>query len=282
MNRLLAAVAWASLVAAVGLAQAQPPAQAPQQPEGGRGATAQAPQPPDGGQRGGRAGRGGARGGGRGRGGAGAAQPMSFFVTSVGTGDGGNLGGLAGADAHCAALAKASGLPTAADRTWRAYLSASAASGQPAVNARDRIGVGPWHNAKGVLVANNAADLHGDIERDRNQLNKVNALTEKGETVNGVGDAPNQHDILTGSDSHGRAVAGTADTTCSNWTSNASPPEGGQAQAGAGRPGANLGHHDRTGGGNTSWNFAHRSGGCSQTDLVATGGAGLFYCFAAN
>jgi hypothetical protein len=279
MNRLCAFVAGAGLAAAVAIVQAQPPAQAPQAPTAGRG-DAQAPQQDGGGD--GRAGRGGARGGGRGRGGGGAAQPMSFFITSVDKGDGGNLGGLEGADAHCTQLAKASGMPTAADRTWRAYLSASPANGRPAVNARDRIGVGPWYSAKGVLVANNVAELHGDIERDRNQLNKVTALNEKGETVNGVGDAPNQHDMLTGSDSHGRAVAGTTDTTCSNWTSNASAPGRGQAEPGAPNPGANLGHHDRTGGGNTSWNFAHRSSGCSQANLVATGGAGLFYCFAAN
>jgi hypothetical protein len=204
---------------------------------------------------------------------------MGFFVTSVGKGDGGNLGGLAGADAHCAALAKASGAAGAATRTWRAYLSATAANGQPAVNARDRIGPGPWYNAKGTLIANNVADLHGDIERDRNQISKANALTEKGDPVNGVGDTPNTHDMLTGSDSHGRAVAGTMDTTCSNWTSDAAAPAGATTTSG---PGANVGHHDRTGGGNSSWNFAHRSQGCSQENLVATGGAGLFYCFAAN
>jgi hypothetical protein len=135
-----------------------------------------------------------------------------------------------------------------------------------------------------VDIPNTGAELHGDVERDRNQPNKVNAVTDKGEQVNGVGDKPNQHDILTGSDSHGRAVAGTTDTTCSNWTSNAEPPAaapGGQVAATAG-PGANVGHHDRTGGGNTSWNFAHRSRGCSQDNLVATGGAGLVYCFGAN
>jgi hypothetical protein len=224
--------------------------------------------------------------GGRGRGGGAAqASPMSFFVTSVGKGDGGNLGGLAGADAHCAALAKASGVAAAPGRTWRAYLSATAANGQPAVNARDRIGAGPWHNVKGQLIANNVADLHGDVERDRNQINKNNALTEKGATVNGFGDTPNQHDILTGSDSHGRAVAGTLDTTCSNWTSNAAQAAGAPAGPGAPNtsgPGANVGHHDRIGGGNTSWNNAHRSRGCSQDNLVATGGAGLLYCFAAN
>lgn len=306
MKTILTGVAGTALAATVMFAQA------PQQPAAGdQGAPAtQDAQTP---------GRGGAetpaqptgRGGRGGRGGAAGPQPMSFFVTSVGKGDGGNLGGLVGADAHCAALAKASGLPPATGRTWRAYLSASAANGQPSVNARDRIGVGPWHNAKGVLIANNVADLHGDIERDRNSLTKANALTEKGMTVNGVGDQVNQHDVLTGSDSHGRAVAGTTDTTCSNWTSNASPEAaaadsrggrgadptaagrggapGGRGGAAAGAPvsttsgpGANLGHSDRQGGTNTSWNNAHRSQGCSQDNLIATGGAGLFYCFAAN
>jgi hypothetical protein len=263
---LVAGLAGTALAVAVTFAQA--PAQQP--PAGG-----QAPAGQDAG-RGGRGGRGGQAAG---------PQPMSFFVTSVGKGDGANLGGLAGADAHCAQLAQASGQPTPAGRTWRAYLSATAAAGQPAVNARDRIGAGPWHNAKGVLIANNVADLHGDIERDRNQITKANALTEKGEQVNGVGDKPNQHDILTGSDSHGRAVAGTLDTTCSNWTSNAAQPAGAPAGPGAPNttgPGANVGHSDRQGGGNTSWNFAHRSRGCSQDNLVATGGAGLLYCFAAN
>lgn len=281
MKQLYAVAACAGLLAAA-LVHAQAPAPAPQQPGAqqpdaqqparGRGAAPDADAPQRG-QRGGRAGRGGR--GGRG----GAAQPASFFITSVGPGDGGNLGGLEGADAHCAMLAKATTVPMATDRTWRAYLSAAADGGKPAVNARDRIGAGPWYNAKGVLIANNVADLHGDVERDRNQINKVNALTEKGEQINGVGDSPNQHDILTGSNSHGRAVAGTTDTTCNNWTSNASPPEGAGANAG---PGANVGHHDRTGGGNTSWNFAHRSRGCSQENLVSTGGAGLFYCFGAN
>jgi hypothetical protein len=209
---------------------------------------------------------------------------MSFFVTSVGLGNGGDLGGLAGADAHCAALAKASGTPVAAGRTWRAYLSATAANGQPAVNARDRIGAGPWHNAKGVLIASNVADLHGDIERDRNQISKANALTEKGATVSGFGDQPNHHDILTGSNTHGRAIAGTTDTTCSNWTSSAAAPaaDAGAAASASSGPGAHVGHHDRQGGGNTSWNFAHRTRGCSQENLAATGGAGLLYCFGAN
>ena len=194
-------------------------------------------------------------------------QPMGFFITSVGKGDGANLGGLAGADEHCQALARAAG---AGSRTWHAYLSAAAAAGQPPVNARDRIGNGPWYNAKGALIAWNVADLHGDNQRDRNSINKEFALNEKGLPVNGRGDTPNQHDILTGSDSFGRVVVGSAaNTTCNNWTSNA---------AGS----AIVGHHDRSGGGNSSWNAAHSSRSCSQPDLVATGGAGLFYCFAVN
>ncbi len=208
---------------------------------------------------------GGARGGGA------PAGPPSFFITSVGKGDGANYGGLAGADAYCAQMATASNVPTPGGRTWRAYLSTPAANGQPAVNARDRIGAGPWHNIKGGVIANNVADLHGDVQRDRNQMNKTNAISEKGLPVNGVGDMPNQHDILTGSDSTGRAVAGTMDTTCGNYTLNTT---------GAGS--VLMGHHDRTGGGNSSWNSAHGSRGCSQPNLVATGGAGLLYCFAAN
>jgi hypothetical protein len=172
--------------------------------------------------------------------------PMSFFVTSVPIGDGGNLGGLAGADRHCQALA-----------------------GAP-VHARDRIGTGPWYNARGALIARDVTDLHGDIHRDRNNINKESALDEKGALVKGRGDTPNQHDILTGSDSHGRGLLGSAmNTTCNNWTSNA-----------AGN--AMVGHHDRLGGGNTSWNAVHPTRSCSQPDLVATGGAGLFYCFAAS
>jgi hypothetical protein len=230
---------------------AQAPAPAPQQP-------------PAAGQ--GRPGGAGAQGG-RGA----PAGPPSFFITSVGKGDGANYGGLAGADAYCTQMAQAANVPTPQGRTWRAYLSATAANGQPAVNARDRIGAGPWYNARGAVIANNVADLHGDIQRDRNQINKATALNEKGGTVNGVGDTPNQHDILTGSDSHGRAIAGTDDTTCKNYTSN--------AETGAS---VMLGHFDRTGGGNTSWNSAHASRGCSQPALVGTGGAGLLYCFAAN
>ena len=197
------------------------------------------------------------------------ASPMTFFVTSVGKGDGANLGGIAGADAHCAALADATGAVLPSGRIWRAYLSSTASDGKP-LHARDRIGAGPWHNARGALIAATVADLHGDILRDRNQMNKVNALTEKGTPVNGVGDTPNMHDILTGSDSFGRAFPGTADWSCSNWGSNALTGS------------AMVGHHDRTGGGNTSWNSAHPSRGCGQPQLVATGGAGLFYCFAAN
>jgi hypothetical protein len=148
------------------------------------------------------------------------------------------------------------------------------------VNARDRIGAGPWHNARGTLIANNVADLHGDVERDRNQINKTNALDEAGMQIPGAGEKPNQHDIITGSDSHGRARASeTLDTTCSNYTSNQDPPQGTARGQG---PGVWVGHHDRNGGGNSSWNAAHKSSGCSQQSLVSTGGAGMLYCFAAN
>jgi len=198
---------------------------------------------------------------------AGPPPPMGFFVTSVSVGDGGNLGGVAGADKHCQTLAAAVG---GGARTWRAYLSVAAANGQAAVNARDRIGSGPWHNAKGQLIAANVADLHGDLERDRNNIRKPSALTEKGEQVKGVGDSPNEHDILTGSNSHGRLPEGAAAAdTCNNWTSNS-----------AGR--AMLGHSDRLGGPNSSWNAVHYSQGCSQQQLINTGGAGLLYCFATN
>jgi hypothetical protein len=189
---------------------------------------------------------------------------MSFFVTSVGLGNGGNLGGLDGADKHCQQLAAAVGAGT---RTWRAYLSTGAAGPQPAINARDRIGRGPWYNAKGVLVASNVDDLH----EDRNNIRKPTALSEKGGEVQGVGDQPNEHDILTGSDSSGRAVVGSPMvTTCNNWVSNDNAHR------------AIVGHHDRLGGPNASWNAVHSSGGCSQEALVKTGGAGLFYCFAAD
>ncbi|MCA1791656.1 MAG: hypothetical protein LC667_17930 [Thioalkalivibrio sp.] len=192
---------------------------------------------------------------------------MSFFITSVGMGDGANLGGLEGADGHCQTLAEAAG---AGSRIWRAYLSTVAAAGRLAVNARDRIGSGPWYNANGQIIAANVADLHGDLERDRNNIRKPTALDESGDLVLGVGDQPNQHDILTGSDSHGRALLGAPETTtCNNWTSN----EEGRAM---------VGHHDRLGGANASWNAVHLSRGCSQESLVGTGGAGLFYCFVAN
>ena len=194
-------------------------------------------------------------------------QPMSFFITSVGMGDGANLGGLEGADGHCQTLAEAAG---AGNRVWRAYLSTVAAAGRLAVNARDRIGSGPWYNANGQIIAPNVADLHGDLERDRNNIRKPTALDENGNLVLGVGDQPNQHDILTGSDSHGRALLGAPETTtCNNWTSN----DEGRAM---------VGHHDRLGGANASWNAVHLSRGCSQESLVGTGGAGLFYCFVAN
>jgi len=190
----------------------------------------------------------------------GARSVTRFFVTSTGL-DGGNLGGLAGADAHCQALAKAEG---SGDHTWRAYLSAGAANGQPAVNARDRIGKGPWYNAEGLLVAANVTELHGP----ESQVNKSTALTEKLDQVNGVGDRPNMHDILTGSRPDGTAFEGGG-LTCGNWTS-----------SGEGR--AQVGHHDRMGQGpgSASWNSAHATRGCSQQDFRSTGGGGLFYCFA--
>ena len=186
---------------------------------------------------------------------------MGFFITSNNPGNGADLGGLAGADAHCQALAAAVG---AGDRTWRAYLSAQSSDGQEAVNARDRIGSGPWRNAEGVIIANDVDELHGE-----NNLNKETALNEMGEIVNGRGDSPNRHDILTGSQADGTAVPGDGDSTCSNWTS-----------SGAGS--AIVGHHDRTGlGANpTSWNASHGSRGCSLSNLRGTGGDGLYYCFA--
>jgi hypothetical protein len=187
---------------------------------------------------------------------------MSFFITSAGPGNGAALGGLEGADAHCAMLADAVGF---GDRTWRAYLSTSARDGQPAVNARDRIGTGPWFNRNGVRIASSVDELHGE----NNNLNKQTALNERGEEVNGRGDTPNRHDILTGSQLDGTAFPGDDDTTCGNWTS-------------SGEGSAQVGHHDRTGGGAnpTSWNSAHASRGCSQENLQGTGGDGLFFCFA--
>jgi hypothetical protein len=195
-----------------------------------------------------------------------AQQPaMSFFVTSAGPGKGADLGGVAGADAHCAALAKAVG---AATTTWRAYLSASPAGGQPTVDARSRVGKGPWVNAKGVQIAKDVEELHGS-----NNLTKQTALTEKGDVVLGRGDAVNHHDILTGSRPDGTAFPAGEDMTCSNWTS-------------SGDGGAMVGHHDRVGLRDDeparSWNSSHRSRGCSHEALRSTGGNGLFYCFAAN
>jgi hypothetical protein len=191
------------------------------------------------------------------------ANQMTFFITSVGSGDGGNLGGLAGADKHCQTLAAAAGAGT---RTWRAYLSTQGAG---AVNARDRIGKGPWTNAKGVVMATSVDDLHSAD----NKLTKETQLNEKGGVVNGRGDTPNTHDILTGSTAEGRGFTDPADVTCANWTSSAATGVG-----------ARVGHHDRQGGGQDpmSWNSAHTTPGCAQPNLAKVGGAGLFYCFAAN
>jgi hypothetical protein len=190
--------------------------------------------------------------------------PLSFFITSVGSGKGADLGGLAGADQICQKLATS---VDAGKHTWRAYLSTNAVGGAPAVNARDRIGAGPWRNAKGVVIAQDIETLHGN-----NNINKETALTEKGDQVNGSGDQPNNHDILTGSQPDGRAF-GSNDTTCSNWTSSSD---------GA----AMLGHHDRRGTNqppaSTSWNSSHLSRGCSQDALRSTGSGGLLYCFAAD
>ena len=205
-------------------------------------------------------------GGGQGRGGP--PQPMSFFITSVGKGDGANYGGLAGADAYCQQMAESAGRGGV---TWHAYLSTQGAG---AVNARDRIGNGPWFNARGGRIGQNVAELHGDtIEQARMgvALGKQLSLTEKGGIVNGVGDTPNQHDILTGSQPDGRAYTDANDHTCGNWSSNST-----------GRGSAQLGHSDKQGGNNGSWNSAHPSRGCSQPHLVATGGAGLLYCLPVN
>jgi hypothetical protein len=191
---------------------------------------------------------------------------MSFFVTSVGTGKGADLGGLEGADAHCQALARAAG---STNTNWRAYLSTTLPGGDAGVSARDRIGKGPWQNAKGVVVAKSIEELHSDS----NNINKQTALSEKGETIAGRGDPVNMHDILTGSDPQGRFSTAGGDTTCGNW-----------AKSGEGS--AIVGHHDRNGLKDTwhmkSWNSSHGTRGCSQDALKSTGGAGLFYCFAAN
>jgi hypothetical protein len=187
---------------------------------------------------------------------------LSFFITSAGPGDGANLGGLDGADRHCQMLAQTAG---AGSKTWRAYLSTTGSGG---VNARDRIGTGPWHNASGVQVASNVTNLHSD----NNNLTKETQLNENGEIVNGRGDTPNMHDILTGSQLDGNAAGGSDDSTCGNWTQNSSDGS------------ALVGHHDRQGGGAnpTSWNSAHGSRGCGQADLQGTGGNGFYYCFATN
>jgi hypothetical protein len=194
----------------------------------------------------------------------------SFFLTSNGIGNGGNLGGVAGADNQCQTLAQAAG---AGAKTWHAYLSTQAEDGKPAVNARDRIGKGPWRNAKGVVVAKDTADLHSA----NNNLTKQTALSEKGEVINGRGDTPNRQDVLTGSQADGTAFGGEADRTCKNWTSST-------------QGSAMLGHSDRMGlrddDASKSWNSSHPSrgpdGGCSQADLKSTGGDGLLYCFATN
>ena len=187
---------------------------------------------------------------------------MSFFLTSAGPGDGANLGGLEGADAHCTTLAEAAGVE---GKTWRAYLSTTGSGG---VNARDRIGSGPWYNANGVMVASDVDDLHSDNKK----LGKDNSISEMGDVINGRGDSPNRHDILTGSSMNGMAYDSGDDSTCQNWTTS------------SGDGSARVGHHDRIGGGQnpTSWNDAHGSRGCGQADLQGTGGDGLFYCFAVN
>jgi hypothetical protein len=191
---------------------------------------------------------------------------MSFFVTSVSMGKGADLGGLAGADRQCQALATAVG---AGGRTWHAYLSTQPTATSPGANARDRIGAGPWKNAKGVVVASDLNQLHST----GNNINKQTALTEKGDIVNGRGDTPNMHDMLTGSQPNGTFIAGDADTTCGNWTR-------------SGDGAAMLGHHDKLGLDDSvpmhSWNSAHQSRGCSPAALATTGSAGLFYCFATN
>jgi hypothetical protein len=214
----------------------------------------------------------------------GPAANMSFFITSVGSGDGANLGGLTGADAHCQQLAAAVG---AGNRTWRAYLSATGGNGGADIHARDRVGSGPWYNYNGLQVAASVADLHGD----NNQLTKENSLTEQGTMINGVSDQPNMHDIMTGSTADGRLAPAVptpparsqppdspdrmpVNMTCNNWTTSTTDWNSF----------TKVGHHDRMGGGaaGPSWNSSHESHGCSQDQLTRSGGAGLFYCFAAD
>ena len=191
---------------------------------------------------------------------------MGFFVTSANPGQGADLGGLAGADAYCQKLASS---VNAGSKNWRAYLSAAPAGSTPAVHARDRIGRGPWQNARGVVVATSVDNLHSEA----NQLTKANALTEKGEVISGRGDPVNMHDILTGSTADGRLATSASDTTCGNWTK-------------SGEGSAMVGHHDRTGLDQSapakSWNASHPTRGCGMEALKSTGGAGLMYCFAAN
>jgi hypothetical protein len=212
------------------------------------------------------------------------AQPQlaTFFIAENPSGTG-NLGGLAGADQLCQSQAQAIG-GQAATRTWHAYLSQEQRGTTPRINARDRIGPGPWYNVKGQLVASTVADLHGDQQRDRNNIQRATALDVKGAEIAGVGSPPggNQHDILTGSDSLGRAFTDGNDHTCNNWTSDAMTLAQQNPNVPADRARAMLGHSDRSGGGNTSWNAAHMSQGCSKQALINTGGAGRIYCFATN
>ena len=199
---------------------------------------------------------------------------MSFFITSAGPGKGGDLGGLAGADAHCQSLAQAVG---AGGKVWRAYLSTNARGGANAVNARDRIGNGPWKDAKGTVIATNVDDLHSD----NNKIGKATALNEKGQQINVRGDTPNMHDIMTGSDKDGRAFPANMDLTCQNWTSSSSGVTMvGHADRSGNPPVADSRNIEAYSATARSWNAAHTSRGCSQPDLIATGGNGLFYCFA--
>lgn len=221
--------------------------------------------------------------------------PMSFFVTSEAIGNGGNLGGLEGADAHCQTLATAVG---AGELNWRAYLSTQARPGKSAVNARDRIGTGPWHNYDGIMIASSVTHLHGDtleLARMGNNLHKQTGLTEKGAIVPGLYDYldprdrdweyvkttpySNRHEVITGSQPNGRAYPPDLDYTCDNWTSNADPDTEQEAYGGPGRPNVQIGFPDREGGGNGSWNSSHGTRGCSQTALPITHGIGQFYCF---
>ena len=239
------------------------------------------------------------------------ATPMTFFVTSKPIGDGGNLGGLTGADVHCQVLAENVG---AGGRTWQAFLSTQARPGVPAVNARDRIGTGPWHNFEGVMIARDVAHLHGDtieLARLGNNLTKRTGLTEKGQIVPGLNDYKdsevaarataaaqgneweyprltfysNRHEVLTGSQLDGTAYPPELDYTCDNWTSNQDPDfesNGRRMGAFTGKPNAQIGFPDRNGGGDGSWNSSHGTRGCSQTALAMTHGVGMYYCFAIN